>query len=162
MGDKFFEQLFRSVTDIRHHWIAQVLSTVEDDGDGFKLCSCCMLTVELTAVPFGNTRKQYIVQVPSTIEDKNESTQPGVTPGALKAKVLSRRERRAAAAAAAGEKDDEEREGGNPVKKMGTVGAYVHISRISDDRVEHVDKSFKPGQKVRSTPACQRYIYTFL
>lgn len=34
----------------------------------------------------------------------------------------------------------------------GSVGAYVHISRISDERVEHVDKSYKAGQKVCASP----------
>lgn len=61
-------------------------------------------------------------------------------------KGQARRERRAKAAAAAERGDDEEAE--TEVLKS-SVGAYVHISRISDERVEHVERMYKPGQKVR-------------
>ena len=71
-----------------------------------------------------------------------------------KEKGQVRRERRAAAAAAAeASGGDADADQGN-VGVGGSVGAYVHISRISDERVEHVDKSYKAGQKVRLPLLC--------
>lgn len=77
----------------------------------------------------------------------------GNAPADKKEKGQARKERRAAAAAAAAAAEasggaEEHREEVEGVDG-GSVGAYVHISRISDERVEHVDKAYKPGQKVR-------------
>ncbi|CAM9211625.1 unnamed protein product, partial [Ectocarpus sp. 12 AP-2014] len=91
-----------------------------------------------------------LLTVPST-EEEDGSEVAGNAPAAKKERGQGRRERRATAAAAAaaaaagGDKDD----GDDEEKKWKTIGAYVHISRISDERVEHVEKSYKPGQKVR-------------
>lgn len=78
----------------------------------------------------------------------------GNVPPPKKEKGQARRERRAKAAteaAAAAERDaiDEGVEGDTVgAVKTSHVGAYVHISRISDERVEHVERLYKPGQKV--------------
>ena len=92
-------------------------------------------------------------QVPSKEGDGGAGA-TGNAPAEKKDKGQARRERRAAAAAAAataeasgGGADAEE----GAVGVGGSVGAYVHISRISDERVEHVDKSYKTGQKVPVT-----------
>lgn len=81
--------------------------------------------------------------MPSIEGDGSAAT--GNAPPAKKEKGQARRERRLKAAASAGL--DNGGEGGNANGK--SVGAYVHISRISDERVEHVERSYKPGQKVR-------------
>ncbi|CAM9531056.1 unnamed protein product, partial [Hapterophycus canaliculatus] len=90
-----------------------------------------------------------LLRVPSTEEDDG-SAPSGNAPATKKEKGHDRRERRAAAAAAAAAaeaiQDGVQR---TQDEKRGSVGAYVHISRISDERVEHVDKSYKPGQKVQ-------------
>lgn len=89
--------------------------------------------------------------MPSTEEDDG-SAATGNAPANKKETGRSRKERRAAAAAAAeaaAADGDEDADGSNePDKKWGSVGAYVHISRISDERVENVEKSYKSGQKV--------------
>lgn len=89
-------------------------------------------------------------QVPSKEGDGGAGA-TGNAPAEKKERGKARRERRAAAAAAAVEAeggDADAAEGSVEVAVGGSVGAYVHISRISDERVEHVDKSYKAGQKV--------------
>lgn len=91
-----------------------------------------------------------IRQIPST-EGDTGAPAVGNAPPAKKEKGQARRERRAAAAAAAAAAGTEgsNDEGGDVGEDgRGSVGAYVHISRISDERMEHVEKSYKPGQKV--------------
>lgn len=66
----------------------------------------------------------------------------------VKEKGQGRRERRAKAAAEEAVKQSEQGNEGDDANRTGTVGAYVHISRISDERVDHVEKLFKPGQQV--------------
>lgn len=65
-----------------------------------------------------------------------------------KEKGQGRRERRAKSAAEAEAGQSKQADDGNDASSAGTVGAYVHISRISDERVEHVERLYKPGQKV--------------
>eukprot|EP00903_Cladosiphon_okamuranus_P010099 g9564.t2 len=96
-----------------------------------------------------------LLRVPSTEQDDGTAA-TGNAPAAKKETGQGRRERRAAAAAAAVAATaaavaakGEERGKEEADIKWGSVGAYVHISRISDERVEHVEKSYKPGQKVR-------------
>ncbi|CAM9794523.1 unnamed protein product, partial [Ectocarpus sp. 8 AP-2014] len=91
-----------------------------------------------------------LLTVPSTAEDDGREV-AGNAPAIKKERGQGRRERRAAAAAAAAaaDGDEDENDGEEQEKKWKTIGAYVHISRISDERVEHVEKSYKPGQKVR-------------
>lgn len=82
--------------------------------------------------------------MPSANGEAGEPPQGNVPPP-KKEKGQARRERRAKAAAAASSEDGEAAEA---LRGGGTVGAYVHISRISDERVEHVEKTYKAGQKV--------------
>lgn len=84
-------------------------------------------------------------QVPSVEGDGSAAALTGSTASGKKVKGQARRERRSKTAASGGL--DEGEEGGGATGN--SVGAYVHISRISDERVEHVERSYKPGQKVR-------------
>ncbi|CAM9504306.1 unnamed protein product, partial [Ectocarpus fasciculatus] len=92
-----------------------------------------------------------LLTVPSTDQDDGSQVQvAGNAPAAKKDKGQSRRERRAAAAAAAAAAaGDEDGDVDGSEKKWKPIGAYVHISRISDERVDNVEKAYKPGQKVR-------------
>lgn len=79
-----------------------------------------------------------------------------------KEKGQARKERRAAAAAAAAAAEASGNAEEGAVAEGGSVGAYVHISRISDERVEHVDKSYKAGQKVRCLSDYHCTVYMIL
>lgn len=100
--------------------------------------------------------------MPSTGASSDATAPVGNIPVPKKDRGHARKERRAAEAAAVlkasksplktseGSEDMEVDRSDVSEGLRGTVGAYVHISRISDQRVDHVERAYKPGQKVIS------------
>lgn len=107
---------------------------------GHGTCKCILLLSQ----DFFAVCRMKPMQVPSTDGDGGEAIGNAAPP--KKEKGQARKERRAA------EQDGSATDPGG----MRSVGAYIHISRISDERIEHVEKAYKPGQKVE-LPYLQSY-----
>ena len=89
-------------------------------------------------------------QVPSADRDPTGSPENGA-PATENVEVQSKQKRKSALAAREGSNDDNS-------QADAAVGAYVHISRVSDKRMDRLEKAYKPGQKVcsalESDPPC--------